>query len=200
MSVLIIAGMAYGGTEMLGFNAVACYNPGRAMRLTPWIVALRIATCYCFPLFLVGLVLSPSALRDAGGVSPFVAAVHDARIPVLPDLINGALAVSILSMANASVFASSRALAAICARGMGPRSLGAYARLGCSWRWVPKARVPWRALAVVAVWSMLAWIVAAEKGMEIFEWLLSLAGVSNLFTVGAPILYPEITPPPPQET
>ncbi|KAF3763286.1 hypothetical protein M406DRAFT_228119, partial [Cryphonectria parasitica EP155] len=176
ISVLAAAGLAYGGTEMLGLTAAACAQPRKVMPLGAKLVAGRILLCYCTALFALGLVLRPSALDSPEianlTASPFVIAVRVADIPRLPDIINGLLIASVFSMGNSAVFASSRALAAICERGMGPRVLSRFSERG----------VPWAALLVVFSVAMLAWLAAVRNGTEIFEWLLALASVSNLFT------------------
>ncbi|PSR85695.1 amino acid permease/ SLC12A domain-containing protein, partial [Coniella lustricola] len=193
ISVLAAAGLAYGGTEMLGLTAASTsiaprtststttttttVNPTRQTLLMPLgakLVALRILLCYCLSLFMLGLVLHPSVLDQPHiaslTASPFVIAVQSAGIAYLPSIINAVLIASVFSMANAAVFASSRALVAICERGMGPRFL------------VGGNYVPWPALAIVLAVSMLAWLAAVHNGTEVFEWLLALASVSNMLT------------------
>lgn len=170
--------MAYGGTEMLGLTVAECKHPRKVMPLGSMIVIGRIILCYILPLTMVGFTLKPAAFSlpefaHLHLVSPFVAAVRVARIPVLPHLINGVLLLSVFSMANASMFASSRAMVAICASGMGP---GILAR-------VTERGVPRNALIVVFCVAQLSWVAAAPSGAVIFDWLLSLASVSNYFTV-----------------
>ncbi|KAI3333661.1 amino acid permease/ SLC12A domain-containing protein [Ustulina deusta] len=174
------AGMAYGGTEMLGLTAAECRSPRRVMKLASRLVAGRIMLLYLLPVLMLGLVLKID-LSPAGAsnddtttkelISPFVVAVSEANIPVLPDLMNAVIVVAIFSMANASVFASSRALQAISARGMGPRFC---ARLY-------RGR-PLGALAVVLTFSLISFVKATKHGDEIFVWLLSLASCSNYLT------------------
>ncbi|KAI1421182.1 amino acid permease/ SLC12A domain-containing protein [Xylaria sp. FL1777] len=174
------AGMAYGGTEMLGLTAAECRFPQRVMKLASRLVAGRIILLYLLPVSMLGLVLKVdlgpvSASNDNNTtkelVSPFVLAVSQANIPMLPDLMNAVIIVAIFSMANASIFASSRALQAISARGMGPRFC---ARLY-------QGR-PLGALAVVLTFSLLSFAKAAQHGDEVFVWLLSLASCSNYLT------------------
>lgn len=189
LSVFVAAGMAYGGTEMLGLSVAECQYPRKVMPLGSMIVVGRILFCYVLSLFFVGLVVKPSDFDrpEFAGlhvVSPFVVAVRVAGLPGLATFINVALILAVLSMANASVFASSRAMAAICREGMGPALLGRDARV----RWgVGRRRVdvnvPRNALIVVGAIGCLAWIVADSRGAMIFEWLLSLASLSNYFTV-----------------
>lgn len=170
--------MAYGGTEMLGLAAAECKYPRKVMPLGAMVVLARILACYILPLAVLGFVLSPGAFArpefaHLHVVSPFVVAVRVAGLPALGHVINAVLLVSVFSMANASVFATSRAMVSICRRGMGPRVLGEVTPRG----------IPRNALVVVFVVAQLAWIAVAPKGAVIFDWLLSVASVSNYFTV-----------------
>ncbi|KAK7999152.1 amino acid permease [Apiospora marii] len=174
--VFVNAGLAYGGTEMLGLTVAECKNPVRVMPLASKIVGGRIIILYILSLFMAGLVIGPDTFKEfshLGKTSPFVLAIHQARIPGLASFVNAVILISVFSMANASIFASSRALRAICAQGMGPRFLS---------RTTKKKGIPLYSLIVVFAVSLLAFINAAPSGGEIFEWLLALASASNYFT------------------
>ncbi|KAI1770683.1 amino acid permease/ SLC12A domain-containing protein [Hypoxylon cercidicola] len=171
--VFMAAGMAYGGTEMLGLMAAECKSPEKVMPLACKIVPIRIVWLYLLPILMVGFVLDvplePGVI--SGGVSPFVAAMDQAGLHIVGTIFNSIIILAIFSMASASVFASSRALQAISARGMGPAIF---------------AKVKWGhpiwALVLVYIFSLLSFIKAAQNGDRIFEWLLALAAGSNYFT------------------
>ncbi|KAI0474324.1 amino acid permease/ SLC12A domain-containing protein [Xylaria cf. heliscus] len=172
------AGMALGGTEMLGLTAAECRSPRYVMGLASRLVAGRITVLYILPVLMLGLVLkidlSPTAAEHSSHealISPFVLAVSQARIPVLPDFMNAIILIAIFSMANASIFASSRALRAISARGMGPRFCALVYR-----------DMPLNALMVVFTFSLLSFAAASPHGDQVFVWLLSLASCSNYLT------------------
>ncbi|KAI1270409.1 amino acid permease/ SLC12A domain-containing protein [Xylariaceae sp. FL1019] len=169
------AGMAYGGTEMLGFTAAECQNPRRVMRLASKLVAFRIGLWYLLSILMLGLVLKIEEISSEHNlISPFVVAISKAKIPVLPDIMNAIIIVSIFSMANAAIFASSRALRAISSRGMGPKF--------CTK--VYKGR-PIGSLVVVFLFSFLSFLKAAPNGDQMFTWFLALASCSNYLTWGS---------------
>ncbi|KAI0438583.1 amino acid permease/ SLC12A domain-containing protein [Xylaria telfairii] len=179
------ASIAYGGTEMMGLTAAECCSPRTVMRLASRLVVGRIALLYILPVLMLGLVLKIDLSPATSGsntvatehslhetvISPFVLAVSQARIPILPDIMNGIIVVAVFSMANASIFASSRALQAISARGMGPRFCALVRR-----------DMPIGALAIVFTFSLLSFAAASQHGDEVFVWLLSLASCSNYLT------------------
>ncbi|KAJ3561707.1 hypothetical protein NPX13_g8841 [Xylaria arbuscula] len=150
------------------------------MRLASKLVAVRIILLHLIPVFLLSLVLtsdtdSEGDSHNSGStkelISPFVVAISQARIPVLPDFMNAVMVVSVFSMANAVVFAASRALQAVSAGGMGPRF--------CARLYRDK---PLGALLVVFIFSLLSFVKGARNGDEVFVWLLSLNSCSNYLT------------------
>lgn len=105
--VFMAAGVAYGGTEMLGLTAAECQSPRYVMRLASRLVAGRIIFLYIIPVLMLGLILEINIDPTAGSssdilVSPFVVAVSQAKIPLLPDIMNAIFIVAFFSMANAS--------------------------------------------------------------------------------------------------
>ena len=166
--------MSYGGTEMLGLTAAECKNPGKMIPLASKITLFRMAFLYLLPLFMLGLILrsdNESLVEPGKGIraSPFVVASDKAGLPGFSSFFNAAILFAIFSMANAAGFASSRALQALCHKGMGP-----------SWGdKVTKKGLPVGSLAVALACSHLAFVGVIPDGREIFDWLLSLSGVSN---------------------
>lgn len=163
--------MSYGGTEMLGLTAAECRNPGKMIPLASKITILRIGFLYLLPLFLLGILVSSRdpKLTDDHHNSPFVIAAEKFGARRIADLFNATILFAIFSMANAAVFASSRAFLALCHKRMGP-----------SWgRRVTKKGLPIGALGVTLALALLAYIGAVPGGREIFDWLLSLSGVLN---------------------
>ncbi|KAK1448382.1 amino acid permease [Colletotrichum cuscutae] len=170
------AGMSYGGTELLGLTAAECKNPQKALPLATKIVFGRIFFFYIISLLLLGFVVpsdDPGLASTGHGAkySPFTLAAQLANIQHLPSFFNALIVLAIISMANTSIFAASRAFQAICERGMGPR-----------WGATVKWGVPVYAFAITSVFGLLAFINLAPGGGAIFDWLLSLSGASNYYT------------------
>ncbi|KAK2001599.1 amino acid permease [Colletotrichum falcatum] len=176
LMVFRVAGMSYGGTELLGMTAAECKNPQKALPLATKVVFARIFFFYIVALLLLGFVVPSdhSNLAVAGHgakYSPFTLAAELAQIKHLPSFFNALIVVAIVSMANTSIFAASRAFQALCERGMGPH-----------WGATVKRGVPVYAFFVSFVFGLLAFINLAPGGGTIFDWLLSLSGASNYYT------------------
>lgn len=176
LAVFRVAGMSYGGTEMLGLTAAECRRPHRMMPIATKIVFFRLIFFYVGGLLMLGFVV-PADSTELASVghgakySPFVLAANLANQPQLANFFNAMIVIALISMANAAIFASSRALHALCMKGMGPK------------RWARTPRgVPMYCLGVAFVLALIAFVSDAPGGTEIFDWLLSLSAVSNYFT------------------
>ena len=179
-SVFTTASFAYGGAEIIGLTAAEASNPGKSIPRATKQVFWRILIFYILNLLLVGLNIpsdSPALLGAGSGhtkTSPFVIAIKMAGIKVLPSIINAAITITLFSVANASIYASTRTLQALAARGRAPR-IFAYID--------PKGRPIW-CIVLQGVVGLLAFLNEIAAGEDIFSWLLSLSGLSGLFING----------------
>ena len=103
--------------------------------------------------------------------SPFVLAVVDAQIPVVPHIINAVILISVLSVGNASTFAASRTLEALAEIGQAPKWFA----------YVDKKGRPLATLAICLGLGPLAFVGAYDGG-QLFDWLFALTGLSSFFT------------------
>jgi yeast amino acid transporter len=103
--------------------------------------------------------------------SPFVLAVLDAQIPVVPHIVNGVILIAVLSVGNASTFAASRTLEALAEIGQAPKIFA----------YVDKKGRPIATLALTLALGPLAYVGAYDGG-AIFNWLFALCGLSSFFT------------------
>ncbi|KAK2625861.1 hypothetical protein QTJ16_005173 [Diplocarpon rosae] len=180
-SVFVTAAFAFGGTELVGLAAAEAANPRKSIPKATKQVFWRIALFYVISLFILGLIVPSDNenLSSASGgntrYSPFVLSFQLAGIKVLPSIFNAVITISVLSVANSCTFASTRTIQALCAAGMGP-AIGAK---------VDKKGRPWVVLIVVLLFGFLAFVNEAKDGGTIFDWLLSLSGLSNFFTWGS---------------
>lgn len=179
-SVFVTAAFAFGGTELVGLAAAESANPRKAIPQATKQVFWRIFFFYVVNLFIVGLILPSTDPRLEGSsgantkASPFVLAIQDAGIKVLPSIFNAVITLAVISVANSCTFGSTRTMQAMAERGMAPRVL-AYVD--------GKGRPIWCILIQIA-FGFLAYIGEATDQSTIFAWLLSLSGLSYLFVWG----------------
>ncbi|KAL9023607.1 MAG: hypothetical protein Q9196_007095 [Gyalolechia fulgens] len=180
-SVFVTAAFAFGGTELVGLAAAEATDPRKSLPTATRQVFWRIATFYVLSLFIVGLILpsDSEALLGASGAntksSPFVLAIQEAGVKGLPSVFNAVITISVLSVANSCTYGSTRTMQALGVRHMGPKFL----------TYIDKKGRPLWCIVIQMAFGLLAFIGESGKSSTVFTWLLSLSGLSFLFTWGS---------------
>jgi yeast amino acid transporter len=104
--------------------------------------------------------------------SPFVIAISEAGIQGLDSVMNAVIMVSVLSVANSSLFGSSRTLAALAQQGQAPKIFA----------YIDKNGRPVVSIAFAALISLIAYLSLSDVAGQAFTWLLALSGLSCIFT------------------
>ncbi|KAK0661261.1 amino acid permease/ SLC12A domain-containing protein [Cercophora samala] len=181
--VFVIASFSFGGTELAGLAAAESERPEKSVPKACKQVFWRIAFFYTLNLFIMGLIMrsdDPRLLGSSGAnskASPFVLAIQDAGIQVLPHIMNGVITIAVISVANSSTFGFTRTVQAMAQVGMAPKYL---AKIDSHGR-------PMRCTIVLLLFALLAYIgLAPDKaGMKLFDWLLAVTGVTYFFIWGS---------------
>ncbi|CCF35201.1 amino-acid permease inda1, partial [Colletotrichum higginsianum] len=118
--VFVVAAFAFGGTELVGLAAAESANPRKAIPMASKQVFWRIAFFYIVNLFILGLIVpsnDPRLMGSSGAntkASPFVLAIQDAGINVLPSIFNAVITIAVISVdANSCTFGSTRTMQAM---------------------------------------------------------------------------------------
>lgn len=179
--VFVVAAFAFGGTELVGLAAAEATNPLKSVPKATKQVFWRIAFFYIVNLFILGLIIpyTDDRLLSASGAntksSPFVLAIQDAGIQVLPSIFNVVITLSVISVANSCTFGSTRTMQALGERGMGPKFLA----------YVDKSGRPLWCVLIQIMFGFLAFIGESGKSKTVFNWLLALTGLSFFFVWGS---------------
>lgn len=179
-SVLVTSAFAFAGTEMVGLAAAETANPRKSLPTAIKQVFWRISLFYVLALTVVGLLVPYDDERLLGSnkssadtsASPFVIAIQDAGIQVLPSVMNGVILVAVMSVGNSSVFGSSRTIAALADQGQAPRWLSYIDRRGR----------PLMAIICASMFGFLAYLADIEQEESVLDWLLAISALSSLFT------------------
>ncbi|EME44722.1 hypothetical protein DOTSEDRAFT_72248 [Dothistroma septosporum NZE10] len=180
-TVFVTASFAYNGTELTGLAAAETANPRKEIPKASKQVVWRIGIFYIVNLLLIGLIVPSenNPLYTGEGSesrhSPFVIAIQLAGVKALPSIFNAVILISVMSVANSCTFGSTRTIQALAANGMGPK-LFAY---------VDKQGRPTVVIILQLLFGCLAFVNLASNGGVIFNWLLSLAGLSGFFVYGS---------------
>ena len=133
-------------------------------------------------LLLVGLIVpfTDPNLLDAKSesdatASPFVIAIRQAGIGVLPSVMNVVIMISVLSVGNSSVYGSSRTLVALAEQRQAPQIFA----------YIDRSGRPLVAVAFALAIGFLAFLAASNAEKSAFTWMLALSGLSSIFTWGS---------------
>jgi amino acid transporter len=179
-SVFVTAAFAFAGTELVGLAAAETHNPRKSLPTAIKQVFWRITLFYIVSLIIIGLLVAyddDRLLHGGAGAaaSPFVIAINDAGIDVLPSIMNAVILIAVLSVGNSSIFGSSRTLAALADQGQAPKILGYIDRKGR----------PMVSIALASAFGFIAYAADSGSQGEVLDWLLALSGLSSIFTWGS---------------
>jgi len=164
------------GIEILALAAAETENPRRNVPKIVGRVFYRIIFLYIGGVFIIGLLVPYNDHRLLGAStaasSPFVIAIENAGIKVLPSIINAAILTSAFSSANSLVYASSRTLYGLACTGQAPGFL----------RICTKNGLPVWAVFITVLPALLAYMNVNQNGGTIFEWFVRITTITCLIT------------------
>lgn len=176
-SVLTQAAFSFIGTEIVAIAAGEAKNPRRNLPKAIRRVYIRILIFYIGGTFIIGLLVKSSddRLNITGGVSaasPFVIAIENAAIKVLPDIINACFLTSAWSAASSDLYTSSRALYGLAAAGNAPKIFLKTLKNG----------LPIVSIVFCALFSGLAYMGINSGSGRVFGWFSNMTSVAGLVT------------------
>lgn len=179
---MVTATFSFAGTEMVGLAAAETSNPKKSLPAAVKQVFWRISLFYILSILIIGLLVPYDEPRLLGAkygsdaaASPFVIAIEMSGSDVLPDIMNAVILISLISVGNTAVYASSRTLAALAEQSLAPKIFAYIDRTGR----------PLVAIICCGTAGLLAFSANSKVHNEIFNWLLAISGLSTLFTWGS---------------
>ncbi|PYH79627.1 amino acid permease [Aspergillus uvarum CBS 121591] len=176
-SVLIQAGFAYQGTELVGIAAAETENPRVTVPAAIRKTFYRILFFFVLTIFFIGILVpytNDDLLTDGSDAnsSPFVIAAKLAGVRVLPHIINAVLLTVVLSAANSNVYSGSRILIGLAQEGFAPRWFKKTSKKG----------VPFFSVFFTSAFGLLGFMNVSNSGSTVFNWLVNIAGVAGFIT------------------
>ncbi|ODV90932.1 hypothetical protein CANCADRAFT_57321 [Tortispora caseinolytica NRRL Y-17796] len=179
--VLVTAVFAYLGTELVGVTVGEAENPRRNIPRAIKLTFYRILVFYVFSVLLLGmcvpyndplLLFATSSATTSANASPFVVAIINAKIPILPDIINGAILLFVLSAANSDLYIATRTLYGIAKDG---NCFKIFTR-------TTKRGIPIYCLIVAALFCCLAYMNVASSSATVFKYFVNLVTIFGILT------------------
>lgn len=175
LSVFVVAGFSFQGTELIGITAGEAKNPDKSVPKAINQVFWRILLFYILAIFVISALVyykDPRLLSSSTqniAVSPFTIVFKNAGIAFAASLMNAVILTSIVSSANSGSYASTRMLYAMARKGDAPKI---FAKL--STRGVPVA-----ALVLTTAIGLLAFIANTKGGSVAYTWLVNASGLTG---------------------
>ncbi|MGQ5527414.1 amino acid permease [Bacillus sp. CGMCC 1.60114] len=175
LSVFMIAGFSFQGTELIGIAAGESKDPKKNVPKAIKQVFWRILLFYICSIFVIGLLIpyTHPYLMNANienvSMSPFTIVFEKAGLVFAASVMNAVILTSILSAANSGMYASTRMLWSLAKEGKAPKSLMKLNKNG----------VPINALIVTSLMGMLAFLSSFFGEGKVFMWLLNSSGLSG---------------------
>ncbi|CCH40510.1 putative amino-acid permease [Wickerhamomyces ciferrii] len=165
---------SFGGVQSVPSLAAEVKNPRRnifiaSKRIFYRVTILMMVTVFCLTLIVPSNDKSIANSTGNAQHSPFVVAINNANIKVLPHIINGAVLTSAFSAANLSIVGGSRTLFALAVKHQAPKIFLKTNKRG----------LPWVGSLFVAMFFPLAYMNVSSSAANIFNWFQSL-GSGNL--------------------
>lgn len=173
-NIFVQSAFSFAGTEIIGVAVGEAENPRKNVPKAIKRVFWRILLFYVLGIFMVGLVVPYNDPRLLNGssdasASPFVLAVSNADIRVLPHLVNSVLLITTWSAANSDLYASSRTIYALALEHKAPAFL----------RKCTKNGLPLWSLFVTSFFAPLAYMSCGTGGAaQAFEYLYAVSAIS----------------------
>ncbi|MGA9172707.1 MAG: amino acid permease [Thermoactinomyces sp.] len=175
LSVFMIAGFSFQGTELVGVAAGESENPRqnvpKAIRQVFW----RILLFYALAILVMGLVLPYTNPNLVGGdvneiaKSPFTIIFEKAGLAFAASVMNAVILTSVLSAGNSGMYASTRMLWQMAKEGQAPKLFAKVNRRG----------VPVFALLLTTAVGAVAFLASLVGEGKIYVWLLNASGLSG---------------------
>lgn len=175
-SAMINASFSFIGVETVVVAAAETINPHRSIPKAVHRVTYRIMFFYVLGTLLIGMIIpsnDPALVSGSGNAnsSPFVIAIKNSGIQVLPSIINACILVSAWSAGNSYCYIGARMIVAMAVDNQMPQFFGRTNRWG----------VPYYAVVASFAFGPLAYLSLGSGGAsQAFTWLLNLSTVAGL--------------------
>lgn len=175
LSVFVVAGFSFQGTELVGITAGEAKDPSTAVPKAIHQVFWRILLFYICSIFIISALVyykNPDLLSASTqniSVSPFTIVFKNAGIAFAASLMNAVILTSIISAANSGSYASTRMLYALARKGEAPKIFAKLTKRG----------VPVAALVLTTLVGMFAFISNVKGGSVAYTWLVNASGLTG---------------------
>lgn len=180
VAVLVYALFAYLGIELTGIVAAEAHNPRKSVPKAIKLTMYRIILFYVLTIFLLGMCVAyddPLLLKarkqgTSAAASPYVVAIINSGIEVLPHIFNACVLIFVFSACNSDLYVASRTLYGLAIDHKAP---AIFARTN-SWG------VPVYSLALGSLFCGLAYMSCSSGSAKIFNYLVNVVSIFGILS------------------
>ncbi|GEQ67383.1 hypothetical protein JCM33374_g1047 [Metschnikowia sp. JCM 33374] len=173
LACLIRATFTFAGPEYISLVASETINPRKTLPSAYKQVFIRLSLFFLGGALCVGILVpynDPLLLKTLGttapgaGGSPYVIAMQNMGIKVLPDIVNILLVTAAFSAGNSYTYCSSRTLYGFALDGYAPKFLTATTQTG----------IPMYCVGISLCWSLISFLQLGEGSAVVLNWIINL--------------------------
>ncbi|WP_241969122.1 amino acid permease [Trueperella bialowiezensis] len=177
LSVFMIAGFSFQGTEMLGIAAGETEDPEKNIPRATRSVFWRILLFYIGAIAVIGFLIpytDPALLNPDGDIalSPFTLVFDRVGVAAAASVMNAVILTSVLSAGNSGLYVSTRMLFALAESGKAPRVFAS----------VTKRGVPMAALLATTAVGAFGFFLSLLGSGQAYTWLVNASGLAGFIT------------------
>ncbi|MDU0969298.1 MAG: amino acid permease [Actinomycetaceae bacterium] len=177
VSVFMIAGFSFQGTELVGVAAGEAHDPETSLPKAIRSIFWRILIFYIGAIAVIGFLIpytTPELLNPHEDVtiSPFTLVFKNAGILAAASVMNAVILTSVLSAGNSGLYASTRMLYALAKSGKAPRIFSHTTKRG----------VPLAALIVTTLIGAMCFLSSLIGDGAAYTWLVNASGLAGFIT------------------
>ncbi|KAL1882874.1 hypothetical protein Daus18300_000512 [Diaporthe australafricana] len=175
LRVWILSGFSfYFGPELIIVTSGEMQNPRKNLPIASRQFFYRLIFFYVLSAVAIGAICasnSPGLVSGAGNAdaSPWVIAIRNAGIEVLPSVVNAGILTSAWSSGSAYLYMSSRSLYSLAVSGHAPRFLAKCSQRG----------VPYNSVLTAALFLPLSYMVCNSEAGVVFNWFINLTNTAG---------------------
>ncbi|MET3194173.1 amino acid permease [Bacillus sp. OAE603] len=178
ISVFMVVGFAFQGTELVGIAAGESENPRKNIPKAIKQIFWRLLLFYVLAIFVIGCLISyndpqllSSDIEDIA-VSPFTLVFKNAGIAMAASVMNAVILTSVLSAGNSALYGASRVVWVLAKEGKAPAFL----------KKVNSNGIPTNAIYLSTIIGMAAFLTSLFGEGTVYTWLLNAAGLSGFLS------------------
>ncbi|WP_010581121.1 amino acid permease [Liquorilactobacillus vini] len=174
LSVFVVAGFSFQGTELIGITAGESATPEKSIPQAIKQVFWRILLFYILSIFVIACLIpytSPNLLGSSASditISPFTLVFRRAGLASAASVMNAVILTSVLSAANSGMYASTRMLYSLARHGDAPKVFGRLSPRG----------IPFPALLGTTAVGLFTFLMSIF-GTHIYTFLVSASGLTG---------------------